>query len=168
MILSECRPVRNVKEFAVKYMCSKVKTPCLSQKTLISLKTGFLAMCLDFGQTTPTSPRADGLDSWYTLESNHGITDFPVRTTVARLRWWQWLASRRTLAWTSRPSPAQQQALSSTADGPRDALSIEVLSTAAVRTVWTSCTTNPQQIEVITAERYGRRTCTKTVSVVRV
>jgi len=28
MILSECRPVRNVKEFAVKYMCSKVKTPC--------------------------------------------------------------------------------------------------------------------------------------------
>ena len=61
--LSECRPVKNVKEFAVKYMCSKVKTPCLSQKTLISLKTGFLAMCLDFGQTTPTSPRADGLDS---------------------------------------------------------------------------------------------------------
>jgi len=116
----------------------------------------------------PYNPRADGLDSWYTLESNHGITDFPVRTTVARRRWWQWLASRRTLAWTSRPSPAQQQALSSTADAPRDALSIEVLSTAAVRTVWTSCTTNPQQIEVITAERYGRRTCTKTVSVVRV
>jgi len=37
-----------------------------------------------------------------------------------------------------------------TADGPRDALSVKILSTAE-----TSCTTNPQKIEVMELEGYS-------------
>ena len=45
---------------------------------------------------------------------------------------------------------------SAAADGPRDALSVKILST-----VETTCTKNPQQIAVMQLEGYSRPTCSK-------
>jgi len=43
-------------------------------------------------------------------------------------------------------------------DGLRDAMSVEILSNAA-QAVWTSCTTNPRQIEAMELDHYGGPTC---------
>jgi len=50
---------------------------------------------------------------------------------------------------------------SATADGPRDAPSVKIFSTAACTSVETSCTTNPEQVEVLELEGYSRPTCSK-------
>jgi len=48
---------------------------------------------------------------------------------------------------------------SATADGPRDALYVSQNLVDCCTIVGASCTTNPEPIEVVESENYGRRTC---------